>query len=162
MLIQPLHFGLVQLTCIFCSNSSLRGSDVGNEVARLFNITFKIESDWLKQIDADLPKWTGDESWEVPLPATYVIDKEGNIVWSLIENDATVCAEMEEIAAAIPMLDNDDSNASGENCNRGRSKGIKHISSTFKKMSEIRTRFGRKKVPAGEFLGEYMVKSPGE
>lgn len=134
-----------------------KGSDLGNEVARQFKITFKIESEWLREVDKDIPKWIGDDSWEVPLPATYVIAQNGDIVWSMVENDVTICAEMEEIVAAIPSKEPTTTTSQGGDLGTRGKSSKKRISSTFKKMGDIRKKFGRKKVPATEFLGDYMI-----
>lgn len=120
----------------------------------LQHLWIKIESEWLREVDADLPNWMGNDSWEVPLPATYVIDRDGNIVWSLVSNDATLCAEMEEIAAAIPGLK--ETTSSGPK----RTSCRKRLTSTFKKMKDVKTKFGKKDKPAMEFLGDYMISSP--
>jgi peroxiredoxin len=73
-------------------------SDVGNAVARKFNLTFEVLPDlrdsFLKWGE-DIPLHNGDDSWEIPLPATYIIDTNGYVVWSFVDNDPGVRAEPE-------------------------------------------------------------------
>eukprot|EP01040_Poterioochromonas_malhamensis_P023633 gene23633-29034_t len=58
-------------------------SDVGSETARSFGIAFDL-ADELRPIYARfghaLPDRNGDESWVLPIPATFVIDSTGIVV----------------------------------------------------------------------------------
>ncbi len=57
-------------------------SDIGNQVARQFNLVFTIDGRARAahmQVRKELPKFNGDDSWEVPIPATYVIDQTSTI-----------------------------------------------------------------------------------
>lgn len=58
-------------------------TDAGNALARQFGIVFGLEGEIrrisLDVFGVDLPKFNGDESWELPVPATYVIDRAGVI-----------------------------------------------------------------------------------
>lgn len=81
-------------------------SDVGNTVAHDYNLTFQVKSEYREKFlnwGEDVPSHNGDESWEIPLPATYIIDPDGTIVWSFIDNDPGARADMDEILDAIPM-----------------------------------------------------------
>ena len=51
----------------------------------------------------DVPACTGDDTWTIPLPATYVIDPTGTIIMSFVDNDPGVRAEVDNIISAIPM-----------------------------------------------------------
>ncbi|MCZ6468973.1 MAG: peroxiredoxin-like family protein, partial [Candidatus Dadabacteria bacterium] len=55
-------------------------SDVGNKTANQFGLVFKLPSElheiYLK-FGINIPKFNGDDSWEIPMPGTYVIDKDG-------------------------------------------------------------------------------------
>lgn len=67
-------------------------SDNGNKVARQFGLAFAV-ADVLrpiyKHIGADLPAYNGDESWELPIPGTYVIAKDGTIKLAFVDADYT-------------------------------------------------------------------------
>jgi peroxiredoxin len=53
-------------------------SDVGNQVARQFGLVFKMDEigrSLYQQGGADLLKYNGDDSWELPIPGTFLIDQ---------------------------------------------------------------------------------------
>jgi peroxiredoxin len=83
-------------------------SDAGNEVARRFGLVFKLDDD-LKQVYLDffkipLPDHNGDDSWELPITATYVIDQEARIRYAFVDPDYTKRAEPSEIVKALGAL----------------------------------------------------------
>jgi peroxiredoxin len=57
-----------------------------------------------KQIGADLPAYNGDESWELPIPATYVIAKDGAIQLAFVDADYTRRLETEAILDCLRSL----------------------------------------------------------
>ena len=56
-------------------------SDPGNQVAKQFGLVYQLDGEArrvsLETFGTDLPTFNGDESWELPVPATYVIDQQG-------------------------------------------------------------------------------------
>ncbi len=79
--------------------------DLGQGVARDYGLTFRLSED-LRQLyldlDLDLVRFNGDESWELPIPATFVIDSGGTIVFASADPDYTIRPEPAEVLAAIP------------------------------------------------------------
>jgi peroxiredoxin len=75
-------------------------SDPGNRVARQFGLTYRI-SDEQKSIYqrsfVNLPLVNGDDSWELPIPATYIIDRTGLILYANADEDYTARPEPREI-----------------------------------------------------------------
>ena len=67
-------------------------SDVGNRVARQFGLVFAL-ADVLrplyKTIGADLSTYNGDESYELPMPGTFVIAQDGIIRLAFVDADYT-------------------------------------------------------------------------
>ena len=65
-------------------------SDLGNQVARQFGLVFTIgepaRSAHMK-VRKDLPRFNGDDSWEVPIPGTYLVDQSGTIRLSYVDPD---------------------------------------------------------------------------
>lgn len=53
-------------------------------------------------IGIDLPRFNGDESWELPIPATFVIGADGAIAYAAADPDYTVRPEPADVLAAIP------------------------------------------------------------
>lgn len=65
-------------------------SDVGNVVARKFGLVFELDPSLRPIYTAfgiDLKASNGDSSWELPVPATYVVSKDGKIVDAFVDVD---------------------------------------------------------------------------
>jgi peroxiredoxin len=75
-------------------------SDVGNNVARQFGLTYRIPDEQkavYQRAFVNLPMVNGDASWELPIPATYVIDRDGTVLFASASEDYTERPEPEEI-----------------------------------------------------------------
>src|SRR3989440_13097688 len=67
-------------------------SDMGNQVARQFGLVFTIAEAVRaahKQVYADLPKFNGTDSWDLPMAGTFLIDQSGTVRLSFVEPDFT-------------------------------------------------------------------------
>jgi peroxiredoxin len=65
-------------------------SDQGNQVARKFGLAYRLSPELqaiYESIMTRLPGYNGDQSWELPLAATYVVEPEGHISWARIDAD---------------------------------------------------------------------------
>ena len=82
-------------------------SDVGGEVARSFGIAFDL-AEALRPIYARfghaLPDRNGDDSWVLPIPATYVIDRSGRIVLAFVDIDYRNRLDPADIVRALQTL----------------------------------------------------------
>lgn len=80
--------------------------DLGHGVARDYGLTFRLSDElrrlYLGLFKVDLSRFNGDESWELAIPATYVIDEGGSIVYASADPDYHVRPEPSEVLAAIP------------------------------------------------------------
>lgn len=78
-------------------------SDVGNKIAKEFGVVFtlteKVSS--IYNTGFGLNKVNGDESNELPLAATYVIDKKGVIQYAFLDADYRKRAEVSDIITAL-------------------------------------------------------------
>jgi len=75
-------------------------SDQGNRVAKDFSIVFTLPEALrpvYAQFGIDLPAWNGDDSFELPMPATYVIDRNGMVLDNFVDTDYTKRMEPEKI-----------------------------------------------------------------
>jgi len=75
-------------------------SDQGNRAARDFSIVFTLPEALrpiYAQFGIDLPAWNGDDSFELPMPATYVIGRNGIILDGFVSTDYTQRMEPEQI-----------------------------------------------------------------
>ncbi|EIA08137.1 peroxiredoxin-like family protein [Flavobacterium frigoris] len=81
-------------------------SDVGNKVAKEYGIVFKLTDAVADsyQKGFDLHGFNGDESNELPLAATYVIDQDGTIVYTFLDAEYRNRAEAKDILAALDSL----------------------------------------------------------
>jgi peroxiredoxin len=81
--------------------------DKGNAVAGRFGIVHTFP-DYLKelylQFGNDFVKFNGDDSWTLPMPARYVIDREGIIRASDVNPDYTVRPEPDKTIADLTAL----------------------------------------------------------
>ena len=79
-------------------------SDVGNKVARDFGLVFSLAEE-LRPIYAsfgiDIPAYNGDDTFELPMPATYVIDTDGTILHAFVDADYTSRLEPAEIVEIL-------------------------------------------------------------
>jgi peroxiredoxin len=67
-------------------------SDVGNTVAKKFGLVFTLPKELrpvYKNFNVDLEKANGDNRFELPVPASYIIDQNGMILHSFVEEDHT-------------------------------------------------------------------------
>jgi len=82
-------------------------SDVGNKVARDFGIVFKLTDkmqEIYKNFGIDLPTANGDQSFELPIPATYVVAQNGIVSFALIDADYTNRLDPETVIAELRKL----------------------------------------------------------
>ena len=82
-------------------------NDVGNVVARRYGLIFTLDAalrPLYKSFGIDLPARNGDESYELPVPATYVIGTDGTIRYGYANADYTQRAEPAEVLAAVRSL----------------------------------------------------------
>jgi len=79
-------------------------SDLGNRVAREYGLVFTLPQE-LKEIypkfGIDLPAANGDESYELPVPASYVVNRDGLIILDFVEIDYTKRLEPARILEAL-------------------------------------------------------------
>jgi peroxiredoxin len=77
-------------------------SDPGNRVARQFGLVYRVSDEQQKlfrRTFVNLPFINGDESWELPLPATYLLNRDGRILFAAADPDYTIRPEPEEVLA---------------------------------------------------------------
>jgi len=82
-------------------------SDVGNRVARSFGLVYALPDELRSALTSNgkaLPGINGDDSWELPLPATYVIAPDRKIALAELELDYRERLEPDAIVAALRPL----------------------------------------------------------
>lgn len=81
-------------------------SDVGNKVAKQYGLVFKLTDAVAKRYRSgfDLHAYNGDDSNELPLAATYIIDSEGKIRYAFLDADYRNRAEPDELLRILGEL----------------------------------------------------------
>jgi peroxiredoxin len=67
-------------------------SDPGNQVGRQFGLVYRIpdyQQAVYRRAFVNLPFANGEESWELPIPATYILDRDGTILYASANPDYT-------------------------------------------------------------------------
>ena len=75
-------------------------SDTSNTVARQFGLAFRLVDELevtMSAMGIKLPEYNGNDAWELPIPATYVIDPDGTITLAYIDADYTTRLEPGDI-----------------------------------------------------------------
>ena len=84
-------------------------SDAGNKVARQFGLTYRVpplQDAVYRRAFVNLPFTNGDESWELPIPATYIVNGDGTILFASANEDYTERPEPEEIMGVLRRVTN--------------------------------------------------------
>ena len=79
-------------------------ADAGNQVTRQFGLTYRVpaaQESVYRRAFVNLPFSNGDDSWELPIPAAFVIDRDGTIVYAAVNEDYTERPEPVEIVRAL-------------------------------------------------------------
>ena len=78
--------------------------DARNEVARQFGLIYLVpegQQKLYRSTFVNLPFANGDDSWELPIPATYVIDCDGSTLFASADEDYTQRPEPLEILVQV-------------------------------------------------------------
>ncbi len=82
-------------------------SDAHNNVARLFGLTYRVppqQEAVYRRAFVNLPFTNGDDSWELPIPATYIVDRDGTTLYASANEDYTERPEPGEIIGFLRTL----------------------------------------------------------
>ena len=81
-------------------------SDAENKVAKQFGLTYRIRDEQkaiYQRAFVNLPFVNGDDSWELPIPATYIIDRDGAVLYASANEDYTERPEPEDIVRFLSV-----------------------------------------------------------
>lgn len=79
-------------------------SDAGNKVARQFGLTYRVpaaQEALYRRAFVNLPFTNGDDSWELPIPATFIVDRDRTVRYASANEDY---AERPEPAHIVECL----------------------------------------------------------
>jgi peroxiredoxin len=80
--------------------------DTNNLVARQFGLAYRVPEEQqglYRSTFVNLPFVNGDSSWELPIPATFVIDPDGTILFASANEDYTDRPEPLEILSVVEV-----------------------------------------------------------
>ena len=81
-------------------------SDIINHMARSFGLVFRLSETMEKlyrKYNMILSRYNGDESWELPVPGTFVVDRKGVIQGRFVNADYTQRTEPAEVIDVSPV-----------------------------------------------------------
>ena len=79
-------------------------SDLGNDVARQFGLAYRVNEEQqgvYRRAFVNLPFANGDESWELSIPATYILERDGTVLYASANEDYTERPEPREILRVL-------------------------------------------------------------
>lgn len=79
-------------------------SDAGNKVARQFRLTYRVpehQEAVYRRAFVNLPFTNGDDSWELPIPATYILDRDATVLYASANEDYTERPEPGDIVRML-------------------------------------------------------------
>ena len=82
-------------------------SDIGSDTAKQYGLAFDLPDDLAAvyaKLGFDLQRVNDGHPRTLPLPATYVIDRDGVIRWSFVNTDYTTRAEPADVLAALDAM----------------------------------------------------------
>jgi peroxiredoxin len=82
-------------------------SDAGNRIAKQFGLVFKTEDAFKafqSKLGVDLAEFNNDATYELPTPATYIINTDGKIAYASVQSDWTQRIEPSEVVEALKRL----------------------------------------------------------
>ena len=85
-------------------------ADAGGETAKAYGLRFRLPDDLIelyKGFGVDLPTFNGDPSWTLPMPARFVIGRDGVIAYSEVNPDYTRRPDPEELLPVLRRLRTD-------------------------------------------------------
>jgi peroxiredoxin len=79
-------------------------SDSRNQVARQFGLVYRVPEEQqaiYRRVFINLPFVNGDDSWELPIPATYILGRDSTVSYASVDPDYTVRPEPLDIVHRI-------------------------------------------------------------
>jgi peroxiredoxin len=78
--------------------------DAHNNIAREFGLTYRVppqQEAVYRRAFVNLPFTNGDNSWELPIPATYIMERDGTVLYASANEDYTERPEPLEIVRVL-------------------------------------------------------------
>jgi peroxiredoxin len=85
-------------------------TDIDNRLARKFGLVFTLPEelrDIYRSFGFDLEKANGNDKWQLPIPATYIVNPEGIIEYAFVNADYTKRLEPDTILAQLKKINSE-------------------------------------------------------
>ncbi|MCA9303947.1 MAG: AhpC/TSA family protein [Phycisphaerales bacterium] len=85
-------------------------TDHNNVVARQLGLLFQMPDEMIekyKEYKIDVPQSNGTETWQLPIPATYVIDTDRTIRFAFVDVDYSKRANYDDVLEILEEIKND-------------------------------------------------------
>lgn len=85
--------------------------DENNELARSLGLTFKLDAKTIKkyrEYKIDVPESNGTRKWELPIPATYIIDQDSVVRYVFDDEDYSKRASTKKLLKVVEEIQSDD------------------------------------------------------
>jgi peroxiredoxin len=82
-------------------------SDAGSKVARQFGLSYRVpeyQQEIYKRVFVNLPFVNGDGTWELPIPATYILDRDHGVLYASVDPDYTTRPEPSDLLHLLSQL----------------------------------------------------------
>ena len=70
-----------------------------------FGLAYRVpdyQQEIYRRVFVNLPFVNGDDGWQLPIPATYILSREGSVLYASVNPDYTDRPEPGEILSVIP------------------------------------------------------------
>lgn len=82
-------------------------ADNGNVVAKRFGLVYafpKAVQDAYTTLGVVLPEYNGENSWTLPIPAVFVVGKDGVVAWRYMDSNYSHRPEPSDVVAEVEKL----------------------------------------------------------
>ncbi|SRR5713101_2461858 len=82
-------------------------SDAGHKVARQFGLVYRVPDEQqaiYRRAFVNLPFANGDDSWELPIPATFILNRDGTVLYASASEDYTERPEPADVLLQLIQL----------------------------------------------------------
>jgi peroxiredoxin len=79
-------------------------SDAGSKVAHAFGLAYRVpeyQQEIYRRVFVNLPFVNGDESWQLPIPAGYILGRDGTVLYASANPDYTDRPEPSEVLSRL-------------------------------------------------------------
>jgi peroxiredoxin len=84
-------------------------SDHGNHLARQFGLVYRVPDDQqavFRRSFINLPLANGDQTWELPMPATYLLERDGSVAYASVNAVRCRFSKLDQLRGTVVLPEN--------------------------------------------------------